>query len=371
MPEGLSFLNSLDMFTIKLGLTRVKKLAQVLGNPQEKFHVVHIAGTNGKGSTAAMITSILEQAGFKVGLYTSPHLNRFNERIKINGKNISNKDLEKQINLVRKIADKNKLEPTYFEFTTALAFNYFAEKKIEFAVLETGMGGRLDATNIINPLVSVITTINFEHQQHLGDTLEKIANEKFGIVKEKTMVVSGIEQLELQVKLKKLCRQKNCGLILTPGRYTTELKKAALNKSTFNLFYDNSTLSDLALPLAGEHQLKNAALAIAAVHALRQQSVKVSDMHIRQGLKKTVWPARFEIMQRKPLVVLDAAHNPACFRELQKTLLDLLPDKNIVMVFGLSPDKQLEMLAPLIFPLAKKLYIAESKYKPCPRKKLS
>ena len=331
------YLDSLDKFGINLGLERIERLMKALGDPQLRFQSIHVAGTNGKGSTCAMIASILKEAGHKVGLYTSPHLFDYPERIKINGNDISRRDFERGLAKIRKISRAWPEQPTVFEVLTALAFWYFAEKKIDYAVVEVGMGGRLDATNVITPLVSVITNIDLEHKAVLGNTLAKIAIEKGGIIKPRVPVITGEEKPEVLPVLRHQAEKKGSVLIQV-----------------------NSRGAGLRSGLIGEHQKINAACALAAV---RLAGIKASKAAILRGLVKTKWPARFQVVAKKPLTIIDGAHNPAGMATLVATLRSAYPGHKFTFIIGAQGDKDAAGMLRLIGPLAKKVIITRSSHR--------
>jgi dihydrofolate synthase/folylpolyglutamate synthase len=282
MHEVLEYLYSLERFGIKLGLDVMKQLMDILDHPECGFRSIHVTGTNGKGSTCAFIASVLQKAGYNVGLYTSPHLVRFNERIKVNGVDISDEELIRLTSLIR--GKRNGIEATFFEFTTALAFLYFAECKVDIAVIEVGMGGRLDATNVIVPEVCVITHVAFDHLEHLGKTLIEIAREKAGIVKKRVPVVIAETNTEILVLFRKVCRESGSEMIVVRG---TE---------------------EWTLSLRGKHQMVNARTAVAALRVIRNR-FPVSEKAIREGLATASWPGRLMVVSENPLVILDGAHN--------------------------------------------------------------
>ncbi|MFA6430861.1 MAG: folylpolyglutamate synthase/dihydrofolate synthase family protein [Candidatus Margulisiibacteriota bacterium] len=341
----MKYLDSLEKFGINLGLDRINYLLKELGSPHLKFRSIHVAGTNGKGSTCAMVASILKEAGFKVGLYTSPHLFDYTERIKINGKDISRKDFNRGIERIKRIRrdEHGKVfEPTVFEVLTALAFWYFAEKKVEYAVVEVGMGGRLDATNVLTPLVSVITNVELEHTQVLGKTLARIAREKAGIIKEGVPVVTAERKSVALNVIKRISK---------------------INKSKLLSVTPSSLL--LTPNLIGPHQQINAACALAAINAAK---IKIPQTAITKGLKKVSWPARFQIARRKPLTIVDGAHNPAGIKVLIDTLFRQFPDKKFTFIVGVQEDKDIGNMRKEILRAAKKVFFTHSIHKRAVRK---
>jgi dihydrofolate synthase/folylpolyglutamate synthase len=339
------YLESLEKFGINLGLDRIKVLLERLGNPHQKFKSIHVAGTNGKGSTCAMLASILKEAGYKVGLYTSPHLFDYRERIKINGKDIPKREFTRIIERIRKrIRSRNREEtPTVFEVLTAAAFTYFAEQKVEYAVIEVGMGGRLDATNVITPLVAIITNIDLEHTAILGRTLAKVAAEKAAIIKPRVPVITAETKPEA-LRVIKHNADKNRSLLIQVG----------------------SVQEGLKTNLIGEHQKVNAACAVAAV---RLANIAANKQAILRGLKMVSWPGRFQVLSRKPLTIVDGAHNPAGIKVLVETLKQQFPGKKFTFIFGTQEDKDLASMLSLLRPLANKIIITHSSHQNAANKK--
>ncbi len=334
----MKYLESLEKFGINLGLDRIQLLLEKLGNPHLKFKSIHVAGTNGKGSTCAMIASILKEAGYKVGLYTSPHLFDYRERIKINGKDIPKREFTRILERIRKrIRSRNKSEtPTVFEVLTAAAFIYFAEQKVDYAVVEVGMGGRLDATNVITPLVSVITNIDLEHTAVLGRTIAKVAAEKAAIIKRGVPVITAEAKPEA-LRVIKHNADKNRGLLIQVGSVGEGLKSG----------------------LVGGHQKVNAACAVAAV---RMANIPASKQAVLRGLKKVSWPGRFQVLSRRPLTIVDGAHNPAGIKVLVETLKQQSPGKKFTFIFGTQEDKDSASMLSLLKPIAKKIVITHSSH---------
>jgi dihydrofolate synthase/folylpolyglutamate synthase len=343
MKKAFDYLQSLQFFGMKLGLENIKKLCKALGDPQEEYKKIHVAGSNGKGSTCAFLDSIIRQGGYKVGLYTSPHLVRFNERIKVNGEEINDKDLNRLILKLKKIVEENHLEATYFEFTTALAFLYFQEQKVNFAVIETGLGGRLDATNVIIPKISVITNISLEHTEHLGQTIGKVAFEKAGIIKQDTPLITSEDKKEAIDVFKKVCRKKNSKLIIS--------KMIPKMKNKFSM------------KMKGKHQIINASLAIKTINKLREKKfLKISDKQIKSGIEKTYWKGRYDIISEKPKVIIDGAHNKEGIKYLREMLDKIKGEK--ILLCGFSEDKDLKKISKILFPGFKKIIISKGNYKP-------
>ena len=342
--QTIDYLYSLEYSGIKLGLENVTHLLQFLGNPQKKWPAIHIAGTNGKGSIAAFIYTILREAGFKVGLYTSPHLVDFSERIRINEKKIP---WETIVEYTRNLKNQiEKQQATFFEATTAVAFAYFADQPVDIAVIETGLGGRLDATNLVQPLVTIITSISKDHEQYLGNTLPQIAFEKAGIIKTEVPCFTIQQGSEiLRVLQEKADEQKAPFFVVQPASHL-RIRDEDIEGSTFDLLMPQGSLQNLRISLAGTHQARNAALAVAAVMNLK--SFPCDEHHIREGLFKTSWPGRFQRLAEDPLTILDVAHNPDGFEKVLSFISERVPEKNIQAIVGISKDKDYRKIADIL-----------------------
>ena len=318
-------------------LDRVRSLLAMLRNPHERFRIVHVAGTKGKGSTAAMTESILRRAGYRTGLFTSPHLHTFRERMQVCGLPISEADV---VRLVR------KLRPlvvriagiTTFEIVTALALAWFAEKKVEWAVLEVGLGGRLDATNVVSPEASVITPISLDHTAILGDTVAKIAVEKAGIVKEGVAVVSAPQVPDVASVIEATCLRLHAPLVRVGDDWTWAAGTADLKGQSLTMSHAGVTHPDLWIPLLGEHQAVNATVAVATIGTLQVAGLTVSDDAIRTGLSEVYWPGRLEVLSERPLLVVDSAHNGDSAEKLMKSLRSLVAFQRMTMILGASAD---------------------------------
>jgi len=347
--ETMKYLNSFGRFGIKLGLSRTSELLGLLGNPQEDFRSVHVGGTNGKGSVTAMVSNILQESGFRVGRYTSPHLDDFRERITVDGVPVSRSSLASLAGRVKPLVHEVKrssTQPTFFEVTTAIAFKYFSERKVDYAVVEVGLGGRLDATNVINPEVSIITNIGLEHTDVLGRTIGSIAAEKGGIIKKGVPVVTAEKKREALEVLGRICRQKDAKLIKLGEYASCSNAKCDLGGCTFDLKTPHRNYYGLKVKLLGEHQVENAALAVLAAEQLGMDG-----RSIRSGILKTRLPGRLEIMQSRPLVVMDCAHNPPAMRALRNSL-KLFKYKKLILVIGMMRDKEIGRIAKEIVPAA-------------------
>ena len=350
--EALSYIHSICWKGSKLGLDRTRELLGKLNDPQKELKFIHIAGTNGKGSTAAMLSSILEEAGYRVGLYTSPFINRFNERMQVNHQPIPDEELAALTEYVRPHADAMADSPTEFELITALAMVWFARQKCDIVVLEVGMGGELDSTNIIDvPEAAVIAAMGLDHVKELGPTMADIARAKAGIIKEGGRVVSYGGNLEADEVIAAVCRARNASLCqpdfsaIVPGDFSLE-------GQTFSY----KGWRGLRIPLVGAYQMNNAAVVLETVEVLRQRGWSVSDEAVRQGLADTRWPARFEVLRRDPVFIVDGGHNPHGIRATAESLSRLFPGRKITFVTGVMADKDVEHILGLIVPLADQFF---------------
>jgi len=342
-------LNSLDPSRIDLGLDRMFQVMERLGNPHLSFKSVHIAGTNGKGSTAAFLSAILTSAGYKTGLYTSPHLERFSERIRIGAEEISDHHLSVLSGEVDEAAENLPAgELTYFEHATALAFLHFAREKVDIAVIETGLGGRLDATNIITPLVSVITPVALDHAEYLGTDINVIAEEKGGIIKAGVPLVIGPQEGAVAPLLEDIATKQRADALV----YGRDFESIEGGEDAFHYRGPSGELKGITLPLHGRHQKENAAVALAAVGLLAHQGFDVNRQAERRGLEQTLWPGRFEIVSKGPDIILDGAHNPAGMQRLAGTMEERYCGKKGVVVAGFLADKDVEGMLSLLAPLA-------------------
>jgi dihydrofolate synthase/folylpolyglutamate synthase len=323
-------------FGIKLGLDTIEAVLAKLGNPHNEFKSIHIAGTNGKGSVAASLATILKMAGYKVGLYTSPHLVRFNERIVIDGDPISDDEVLETYAAVRE-AYAGERDLTFFEFTTAMALQSFAQHQVDWAIVETGMGGRLDATNILSPELTVITNISIEHRSYLGNTLTAIAGEKAGIIKPGIPVVSAVRQPAAREVIARTAGQQKAPFYLKGCDF--RVRRPDKNAERFTYHGMRQRWQGIEVGLAGDHQLENAALVLAACELLRDQGAVLEEETLRQGLLNTRWPGRLEVARENPLVILDGAHNLAAARNLGRHLRTRLKNRSITLVAGILDDK--------------------------------
>lgn len=334
--QAIEELTSQGKFHISLGLDRISKLLELLGNPHKKLQVIHVAGTNGKGSTCAMLASILAEAGYKTGLYTSPHILEYTERVKINGVDISQDDFAELVHKIIELAEQNQIPVTEFEILTALAFVYFNSQKVDYVVLETGLGGRLDATNVIDPLVSIITTIDLDHIDRLGDTIDKIAFEKAGIIKENKPVISLINNKGLNV-IEKIAVEKGSKII--------KADSSDYKIQNFNIITPENTYE---IALLGLWQVDNLALVLKAVEYLRSTNINIPETAVKQGLKTVKWPARMQYIKEKNLI-LDGAHNVSGAELLRKSLDFYFPEQKRIWIYSSLTTKDYEGVIKQLF----------------------
>ena len=352
----LKSMYGLRRFGIKLGLSTIRRILKGLGNPQDNFSCIHVAGTNGKGSVASALASILNTSGYKTGLYTSPHLVRFNERITVRNRPVSNDHVVESYNAVKRVHCGNR-EPTFFEFTTAMAFYEFGRQKVDWAVIETGMGGRLDATNIIKPALSIITNISVEHREYLGNTIAQIAGEKGGIIKSHTPVVTGIKQKRAISVVKEIAKRKSAPFFLLGNDF-----KVRRNKSgSFTYFGMDNIWRNLQTGLLGNYQVDNAALVVAACEVLNKKKAGISIKSIKDGLTNNSWPGRLEVVSKDPFILLDGAHNLIAARNLSNYLSNNLSNRNITLVIGILDDKPYKAMLKSLLPICKKAIMTSPK----------
>lgn len=346
----------------KFDLGRMCALMQDLGDPHKKYPVVHVAGTKGKGSTAAMIASVLQSAGYKVGFYTSPHLIDFAERIQINRRPIQHPELVQIVNKIKPSVDRIE-RLTTFELTTAAAFLYFWEEKVDIAVIEVGLGGRLDATNVVDPLLAVITSLSLDHVNVLGDTLAKIAFEKGGIIKPGKPVVVSPQKDEALAVLEEIARRRSPRLILTGRDCSYRMVSHDYDGQVFEVLDHSDTDPNwirLGIPLLGKHQVENACTAFAAVRELEKTGLKIGADAVLNGFAQVAWQGRFEIISRCPFVVLDSAHNRDSAAKLRAAIDDYFPGAEIVLVFGASEDKDVAGMFAELLPRVERVIMTQS-----------
>ena len=377
--ETLEYLFGLQRFGIKLGLENITVLLEILGNPQRAFPSVHIAGSNGKGSTAAFLDSILRQSGLRSGLYTSPHLIDFSERIQINGKAIPTRRIGVLTEEIRARVeemerrgcfqpkgetpaghpgkDPAKATLTFFEFTTAMMFRYFQEEKVDLAVVEAGLGGRLDATNVVDPVASLITSISKEHAQYLGGTILEIAAEKAGIIKPGRPLLTSTSQARVAALFEKRCSDLRSPFLLWGRDFEAREKEPGL----IHFRGHRHTWANLRLGLAGGHQTRNAGLALAAAEVLIEAGFRLEEKHIRRGLAETRWPGRMELIEIGTRILLDGAHNPGATEILKKALETGYPRRRLIVILGIMADKDIPAMMKDIVPPADLLFLTRAR----------
>jgi len=355
--EAIDYIYDLTKYGIKLGLENINYLLYLLGEPHKKLKIIHVAGTNGKGSTCSSISSILQSDGYKVGLYTSPHLVDFTERIKINHKPINRKKVSELLERIKPYIEKvantpSYGHPTFFEVITSMAFLYFFEEQVDYLVLEVGLGGRLDATNVCEPLISVITHIDYDHMDKLGNSLEEIAREKGGIIKPEGIVISSNQYEEAYNEIRKIADEKK-SLIYSIGREISyKIVKSDIKGVIFNLKGIYREYKNLHTPLLGRHQADNAATAITAIEALKIRGVNITEKAIRVGLEKVKWTGRLEIIQNNPTLVLDGAHNPNGVKVVRDALKEIFSYHRLILVLAIFADKDYKKMIQIIVPNA-------------------
>lgn len=359
----------------KFNLDRMRAFMSLLGNPQDDYEIIHVAGTKGKGSVSALCASTLKAEGYAVGLYTSPHMVRFTERIKINDQEISKEQVVKIVDRMKPVTEQIP-EITTFELMTAMAFLHFSWQKVDYGVFEVGLGGRLDATNIVKPLVSVITSISYDHVKILGNTLSEIAGEKGGIIKEGIPVVVAPQKEEARLKLEQIAQERNAPLIQVGRDYLYAADSHSLDSQHFLVWTPNEQpMVDefiesggraiwsplrLRIPLLGFHQVENAATAYAALKTAEKLGVSLSQNAYRKGFSNVIWPGRMEVINKYPTILLDSAHNRYSALRLRQTLDDYFPGLPVIMVFGASEDKDIEGMYQELLPRVRRVITTQS-----------
>lgn len=347
VEQAIAYIHSVCWKGSIPGLGRTQELLEKMGNPEKKLKFVHIAGTNGKGSTAAMTASILRKAGYRTGLYTSPYIYRFHERIQVDGVEISDEDLAEITEYVKPLADSMAQAPTEFELVCCIAFEYFYRKKCDIVVLEVGMGGAWDATNVIEvPEVAVITNIGLDHTEYLGDTVEKIAETKSGIFKPHGHAVVYRSTPSVEAVYERVCAERDVSL------RKADFDGLVLKADTLEgQVFDCGSRKNLVLPLLGDHQLHNASVVLSIADTLIGEGWKISEQNIYDGIRDVRWPGRFDIVCRKPLFIIDGGHNPQCIEALVKNIRDYLAGKKVIALTGVLADKDYADMYKPVMPL--------------------
>lgn len=370
--EALAYLDSLINYEKindydykkSLKLERMESFSRRFGDPHKGIKMIHVGGTKGKGSVSSFVNSILMEAGYKVGLYTSPHLFTFRERIRINGEPIKEEDAANLIAEIRphvEAMEKENNEPTYFEVTTIMSFLYFKRKGVDFMVLEVGMGGRLDSTNIAESLVSIITPISYDHTQYLGSTLRDIALEKCGIIKNNSIVISSPQKEESLVVIKHISRAKNSRLYVIGRDILFETIKSDLDGQSFRLLTRCGEFPILRIHLLGDFQIENAATAVAAAEELRSKGIFITGDAIKNGLLKARWPGRLQIIREKPFIVVDGAQDANSASRLKKAIKEIFRHKRLFLIFGAMSDKDIDGMCKELSGIVNRLVATRSK----------
>lgn len=361
--DALAYINDKDKFGSRLGLDSISRLLELLGNPHVGLNYIHVAGTNGKGSTSSYLANVIKKSGYKVGLFTSPYLERFNERIQFNGEDIPNDSLGRITSLIKEKADQMVKEgfehPTTFEIITAIAFLFYKEENVDYVVLEVGLGGRYDSTNVIpTSLASVITTLDYDHIEQLGSTLGEIAYQKAGIIKEEGIVISYPQKKEALDVLVDVSKEMNADLNLF------SLNNIKINRETefgsnFDFQYKDEVLKDIQISMIGEYQIFNASLAITTLLVLRKKGlINITNESIYEGLLETKWNGRLEVLKRKPTFLIDGAHNVQGVNNLAKAI-ELFTYKKLILGIGILRDKDVEHIIELLAPMADEIVVTE------------
>jgi dihydrofolate synthase/folylpolyglutamate synthase len=348
--QALDYLYGLEKFGMIFGLTQEERILKAIGNPHKEIQAIHIGGTNGKGSTAAMMSSILQREGYRVGLYTSPHLVRFTERIKVNGKEIEGEEVAALTGWMRNVVEAAGITPpfTFFDFTTAMAFYYFKEKLVDLAILEVGLGGRLDSTNVVDPLISIITNIAKDHEEYLGKSILKIAQEKAGIIKKGKPLITAATQPSVLGLFSKACREMGSPY----SRVGKQFRYLRAEDGSFDYEGLNRKLWGIHLNLKGFHQIINATTALGAMEVLEESGYRVSTEAMIDGLREVDWPGRLEMVSSSPKVILDGAHNPAGAFVLKEFLEKEFQYGRLILLIGIMKDKDIRSMLHLLAPLA-------------------
>lgn len=356
----LTYMYSLERFGIKPGLAVMEQMMEALGHPERKFKSIHVTGTNGKGSTCAMMESILRTAGYTTALYTSPHLYVFNERIRVGGVSISDEALRPLISELRSCIEEKNIQPTFFEFTTALAYLYFARCEVDIAVIEVGMGGLYDATNVITPLLSVITNVGLDHTEYLGPTTAHIAREKAGIIKEGVPVITAEKDTAILAIFDGVADEKHTEVLRVREVVRTRVLSSTLQGQEIQI--EGETPYTVHLPLLGVHQVTNMATAMLAMKELSLQGFSLSEESIISGIGNTVWEGRLQIISQDPLIIVDGAHNQDGARALASFLSTV--SRHDILIFAAKKGKDISDMEELVIPLFTEVIVTEGSFMP-------
>jgi len=368
--ETVEYLYDLQKFGTKLGLENTRALMELLGRPDKKARFLHVTGTNGKGSVSALSASALHAAGHRTGLYTSPHLVSFTERIKVGGKAVSEEDVVSLAERLKALLAANmpELQPTFFEFTTAMAFDWFVRAGAEVVVLEVGMGGRLDSTNVVEPECTVITNVEMEHREYLGDTIEKVAYEKAGIIKPGVPLVTCEKKFGVIAYIEKVCRERGAPMYLLGRDFSYKARDARWEDGRYTQSFDyegpGGEIMGLEIPLIGPHQLENASAAACALMLMNARGMHMDEAALREGFRDVRWEGRLDVVSTRPLVVLDGAHNPASAVRLAGSVRESFKGryKRLILVLGVLADKDFGLMLDTLAPLADVLVLTKADY---------
>jgi dihydrofolate synthase/folylpolyglutamate synthase len=354
---SLDFLYSLEKFGMIFGLTQVKKILEAIGSPDTSIPSIHIGGTNGKGSTAAMMASILQKEGYRVGLYTSPHLIRFTERIKVNGKEIEEEDVVRLTGWMRERIEAAGMTPpfTFFDFTTAMALLYFSQRVVDLTILEVGLGGRLDSTNVVDPLLSIVTNVEKDHEDVLGKTILKIAGEKGGIIKKGRPFITAATQPRVLRLFSEICSEKGAPYF----RVGKDFHSTRVGERDFHYEGLHRKLWGVKLNLSGPHQVTNATTALGAMEVLEESGYTVSTQAMMEGLRAVEWPGRLESVSSSPRVILDGAHNPAGAVVLRESLEREFRFRHLILLIGILKEKDIKGILHTLAPLADHIILSQ------------
>ena len=363
--EALEWIHGRLKLGIKPGLKRMEWLMSEMGHPEKKIKAVHVAGTNGKGSTVTYIRSILQEAGYTAGTFTSPYIETFNERISVNGKPISDREIAELVEVIKPLAERLEAETelgpvSEFEAITAMAFYYFAEvRKVDMCVFEVGLGGRLDSTNVLTPLLSVITSIGLDHTQILGDTISQIAFEKAGIIKKGVPVICSAKQSEALDVISRRAADMNAPIMIQNQDFKTDNLSALPAGEQFSFYAEQENFENLSVSMLGIHQVENAATAVMAALYLKQLGWRIREESIRSGLVRACWPGRMELVRDQPAIILDGAHNPEGMKAFVRTMKKRYADKKLTVVFTALRDKDLSEMFSILSTLPAQIYFTE------------
>ncbi len=361
--EAVDFIHSIEIFGSRPGLERISALLELMNNPQNDLSIIHVAGTNGKGSTSAMLSHMLHKCGYKVGLFISPYLESFNERIQLNNNPIEKEEIASLVSkiapFVEQVADTKAGHPTQFEVVTAMGFEYFKKVDVDFVILEVGLGGTYDATNVIKPVVSVITSIGLDHQAILGDTVEQIAKEKAGIIKQGIPVVTGVREAAPLKVIKEVAKERNAEIKSLGVDFEVKRLEYSLKGQKFQFMSKEHEIM-ASIKFIGKHQIENASLALMTL-LLLSKTYEMNNQSIVQGLEEASWPGRLEVMKNEPLIILDGAHNSQATGVIKSAVTELY-DNKIIAVLGILSDKEYEKMISDIAQISKRVIITAPNY---------